>query len=801
MRKTVLILSLGVLCASILSGCKSKNRYKTPTNPHDKVQVAFNGVEKSFANYKDSGSSSSSSKTTRSIRRIGQSDTSGALSDIASIYTSYDSQGDRIDDLEFDQPPMVQFQCLKKVFETIGGNYSFGTKYADTIYGTAYFDPSTGDQKAVNDTYKYDYAFTLSLQIDIDSNDLINADVSFDIKLTHDSTTIKTNWYVAMVLDYEMSIESPTYTLSMFTDNNQDELEFREYGNTYEYDYVDMKDGRINEWRKFCYEVNKRMIKDANHPTFSTYLAETDFEGQIGASKWYKNGDLRKISHPNSTKTKTFIAALFDKFGLNTTDINGASFLNKIATQNSAIQQVYKGFSDIFKQDVIYNLITHNGKEITKVKDSIRVMDYNVQQQINKVNIEEDTTLRTLFDGEENHYGIWYFDQNQEAIEQIENLDNIKLNLTVSFGNSLKADFGNEYLDHKISDIFKSLGKDNFEKRYDTALLTITDELARVHTFIEISLGDQLSQSIKLYFMGFFPSELIDLGFPIYNGQNCLFELRNSTQIVLDITQTNEQELNAFYDKLELDGWTKEIRNNQNHFSKLGSGDNSSKLYQMDVESPEISEGKVRVFYKIETIQRDVWPKDDILSDSNGIFDLDSPDTKNGYFNVNTDENTVIMKNFTTSEQSAFISSLENAGDERGFVDDGGINSINVRVGDNIYHFVLYVGGSEILFQYGVDVATTYHVFEITIEKDGELFVSIPLNENLSKYYLRQNFAPGVYVVKAKDLITSDPITTWAINNTNGLNYNESTKELTLTENKVLTFSATSFSPVEIDLL
>ena len=83
MKKITFILTLGAVCASILSGCKSKNKYKAPTTPHDKVAVAFSGVESSFADYKTSYTTSST--RSRSTRKVGQSDTSGALSDIASI--------------------------------------------------------------------------------------------------------------------------------------------------------------------------------------------------------------------------------------------------------------------------------------------------------------------------------------------------------------------------------------------------------------------------------------------------------------------------------------------------------------------------------------------------------------------------------------------------------------------------------------------------------------------------------------------------------------------------------------------
>ena len=171
MKKITLILTFGAICASILSGCKSKKKYKAPTTPHDKVAVAFNGVESSFANYKNNYSTSSA--RTRSTRKVGQSDSSGALSDIASIYTSYDSQGDRIDELDYDEYPMIQFQCLKRTFDYFGENYDFGTKYAKTMNGTIYFNPATGDKREINDVFKYEYSFNLSLQIDMETDSII----------------------------------------------------------------------------------------------------------------------------------------------------------------------------------------------------------------------------------------------------------------------------------------------------------------------------------------------------------------------------------------------------------------------------------------------------------------------------------------------------------------------------------------------------------------------------------------------------------------------------------------------------
>ena len=104
-----------------------------------------------------------------------------------------------IDELEYDQPPMIQFQCLKSVLEKIGSDFSFGVKYYDDMTGEVFFDPETGRDMngisldATRNQYKYDYLFRLSLRIGIDENDDIKADVSFDIRLTRENEEINTH--------------------------------------------------------------------------------------------------------------------------------------------------------------------------------------------------------------------------------------------------------------------------------------------------------------------------------------------------------------------------------------------------------------------------------------------------------------------------------------------------------------------------------------------------------------------------------------------------------------------------------
>ena len=758
MRKTALALSLGAVCIAILSGCKTRSKYKAPTTSYEKVSVALSGVESSLAKYKYSEKASAGSKT-RSVRRIGGADYTGALADIAKLYSSNDSQGDKIDSIDFDQPPMIQLQCLRKVFESTGENYSFGTKYYDTISGEVYFDIATGE-KQTGDAFKYDYNFTLSLSIDIDSSDLITSDMSFEIELTKGETTLHSTWYTAMLLDYEMSKESPTYTLTMYSDNEESDLTYLEYGNTYEYGFVDMKEGRLNEFRKFCYEINKRMVKDETHIAFSDYMKETNVKAQIASSKWYKNAELRKISHPNTSKTMKFIEALFDKFGLNTTDVNGAAFINKEGTKNATIKSMYQEFSNSRGQDIIYALVT-GPENREQVKTSIHVMDYTVSTKIYDISLNEDISLRTLFNGEESNYAIWYFDKNEEALEQAEKLDEINFRLSIPYGtDNLSETFDNSYpktndhyldLDSNVSELYKKLGKANYLQRKSVAYLFIYDGL--LNAVLSVTLGDADKEVVDLYFKGFFPEELLALGFPEYHGENCLYEYNDDEEMILDISKTNATELATFKEELETALWTKEVKGTTNRYTKLNAA--KDKLYSLTFEdnATSIQKGNLSISYAIEDIVLVTWPKETIKSESLNIFDLDEPQSKNGYLVIDERlENSIILRNFDATEKETFIETLRQCGQDAEIQGEP-MTSINVLLNNNIYNFSITENDSDIVFTYKPEDSKTYPLYQLTIEKEGDVeTIDIPLNDEVNGYFVRKTLQRGNYKVKKHNL-------------------------------------------------
>ena len=149
-----------------------------------KVQKAFNGVESSLREKQKAPV-----KRNSLHRNEINEGPSSALDALSSLFESKgESRGDTIDDLEFNQPPMIQFQCLKTVFDSTGEDFTFSNKYYDTIKGDVYFDINTGEEKNAQsgDEYHYTYDFLLSLGIKFEDS-LITADISFDITLNQEN--------------------------------------------------------------------------------------------------------------------------------------------------------------------------------------------------------------------------------------------------------------------------------------------------------------------------------------------------------------------------------------------------------------------------------------------------------------------------------------------------------------------------------------------------------------------------------------------------------------------------------------
>lgn len=502
---------------------------KLPETNYEKVCFAFNGVEKSF---KDSGK-----KGAAELNKVYASENAdAALETIYSLYTSDDKRGNSAEDLDYNQPPMIQFQYLKKVLEKIGENFSFGTKYCDTITGKVNIDIETG-QKATGADSEFDYNFLLSIAIQIDDNDLITADVSFDIDLRRGSENYATKWFVEMLLDYDMKNASPNYTLAMFTENDEKDLPYYDHF-TYEYDYVEVNNSSVKEWRKFCMESAERLVKDGAHPSFDEYIEE-GLIYKVDRCQWFKNNGLYKFNDVSGSKEQTIAKALFDGIGLNAESIGGDRFFEKTGTQNNAITDIYGDFSRIYGEDIIYDLIVKesggnggNDGEYFAIRAMNSELNGGVEwEHANDISFYELVT--EFYDAIDNHRvdpELWFVNGSQGLITTVGDPFSLEYYFTVfkDGGNNSAYTPVPVSLEASISEAYYALSK----------LRGVpTDQLGNACKVIFKKPMSNVEGSMPFFYCGekpqgpvdqselssIFPKELKLLGVPEYVGENVKF--------------------------------------------------------------------------------------------------------------------------------------------------------------------------------------------------------------------------------------------------------------------------------------
>ena len=122
--------TLVVLSSLFLSSCGALG-VKLPTTPYEKVSFAFSGVEKSL-NKKEKKKSILKQK--KELLSEPTSDT------IETIFNALPINNDGDTDMGYNDTPLIQFQYLKAVYDSIGDEFSFNTRYTHKLTGDIYYD-------------------------------------------------------------------------------------------------------------------------------------------------------------------------------------------------------------------------------------------------------------------------------------------------------------------------------------------------------------------------------------------------------------------------------------------------------------------------------------------------------------------------------------------------------------------------------------------------------------------------------------------------------------------------------------
>ena len=338
----------------ILSSCSLTIYNYANETKYQKVGRALDAVASSL--------SQAAGRKNAPRRRIApsSSDEQSALSTIGSSMGSTETRS-LSEELDLNSPPMAQFNYMASVFDRIGEDFVFGAKYYDEITGSIYLDMDSGYKDSErNAANKYDYKFVMSVAVDYDEKSLVTAGVGFDITLTQGSDSHHTEWFVAMDLDFDFESRSKAnYKMAMYTDNYEKELPFLEVINGYEYDYVDVQNSEIKEWRKFRYASDRELLRDESHQTLQAYVNE-GAAITVDVPKWYKDGTLVRSTSLSQSNSDALASAYFSGLGLNSADLETTAFRAKEGTRSDKIAEVYRDVSQKYGDDILYNLVCKN---------------------------------------------------------------------------------------------------------------------------------------------------------------------------------------------------------------------------------------------------------------------------------------------------------------------------------------------------------------------------------------------------------------------------------------------------------
>ena len=663
-KKLLLVCVFSILLVLTFSMCAcNKDTSKLPTTAYEKVQFAFNGVTQTFTETVSSKNNvivDSYSNEDVSTLVFNSINIPTGISKVEAVYTDGDSQGDVIDELEYYQPPMIQFQCLKAVLEKIGENYQFGEKYYNDMTGLVYFDMADGKAKEAkdeNNNYKYNYTFRLAMTINIDANDLITADISFNITLTKGSDTYQTEWYVNMELDYDMKNTTPNYTLTMYTANDESALSFRK-GYGYEYDYVEVKNNKINEWRKFFIEANQKLVKDNNHQNIQSYTADSSFEFEANTAKIYKNNNLRKITKTTNEKQLTLANIFFQDIGLNSTDIDSTAFVGKNGIKANEITEFYSEIGNIFKQDVIYSLVCVNedghkdgggdqgggdqgGDAITQI--TVHIGTESSSEAFDNRTLNDDVTMlqaltQNKWDNNTMCPSIYVHHSNRP--ERIGADTFSSLTYKVQIGDATPVVVP---LDGKISE---ALGK--FSSPSATSFKLIITSQNDVSVTINCIIGDNLKDAMQDSDV---KPEVLALGFPAFPDENAVYSKVNGLYI---ITNLGDKDMD-YRGTLEDAGFA-EV-NHGNVYAKVVE---NGKLLYVNIYAYYSAESRVELQVKDVSTTWDQATVNTVID--NKAINLTGPTGANIAFEYVTtgDYKRVIVYGLTETEKNNYFESLDN---------------------------------------------------------------------------------------------------------------------------------------------
>ena len=498
--KKIIAFVLGIVFCFSLAACGNKDKVKLPSSNYEKVQFAFNGVESSL-------NSSNSSKELKA-NNLSKTDIKLAMAygepviklmanttnadDISTIYGALSVEKETSNpSFEYDEPPMIQFQYLKALYEEVGEDFTFGTKYTYNLTGSVYYD---FENRVATESAEFlqQYSFDLSIKINIDENDLISAIVGFDITYTNGGISRNQKRYTELILDYDMNETSPTYELTMI--DIDDLLSFESDDEKYisaEYDYVNVEKNTIREWRKF----------GVCSPNTLANYQDNDYIYKYSVLRAFKDNKLFKAtnSFDKNINLKNAVLGLGFIDALTSRD----AFNRESGQDNNKIQVVVNKFNNILGKDFVNSFIYTGATE--EWVDDREPEPENLFLRIESTGgyqVYHDIKLDDLFNpnigwdekGIKQYLTIYYKNGEDNTLATYNNFNDFNVKVRSTYDKAKWIDVDN----NDIKTITNYIEQSGFKGYYDEDSLEYTSMSLELDMFLKSNSNVKLQSTITL---------------------------------------------------------------------------------------------------------------------------------------------------------------------------------------------------------------------------------------------------------------------------------------------------------------
>ena len=240
-----------------------------------------------------------------------------SFDDITALYKDSDKIGN-LPLISKDYYPYLQFLINENFYKKIGSSFSYSTFYHESFTSELLYDFDNG-RVVKDEEHKYQAIYNISSYISYYyptgnnySVTLVGGNItSFSTikgEFVKGSEKVEISIETATIINYHTSEDNINYTFSVTSKVDNSSNPYEDHPYSYNYDYVEVKDSNITEWRKFNFESDKEL-------SFEDFYDDFKKTGVIlypSETKYYTNGKCFEIKELTDDKIEIFVGNMYN---------------------------------------------------------------------------------------------------------------------------------------------------------------------------------------------------------------------------------------------------------------------------------------------------------------------------------------------------------------------------------------------------------------------------------------------------------------------------------------------------------